>query len=371
MVELQMINPVENVLVTGGAGFVGSHVAWLLCRLGFRVTVVDDLSTGHRAAVPPSASFVLADLRDAGSINRMFAEHRYDTVMHFAAKTLVGESNSRPIGYIQYNVDTLSNVLQAAVEHGVQAFILSSTASIFDSRDGADIDESLAISPGNPYGESKRMCERILFWAERSHGIRTAILRYFNAAGAQLDGDLGEDHRPETHLIPLVLQVALRRRSHIDIFGNDYPTPDGTCVRDYVHVLDLADAHVRSLVALRSSGGLTYNVGSGTGYSVREVIEIAEQVTGRGIATITRPRRAGDPASLVANSGKLQRELGWRPLHSDLRTIIRSAWVWHTRHPDGFDTPGPIPADASRELTGDDQSVQPIRVSAPPRPAAL
>lgn len=354
--EHQTINPIENVLITGGAGFVGSHVAWLLCRLGFHVTVVDDLSTGHRAAVPPSASFVLADLRKAELVNRMFAERRYDVVMHFAAKTLVGESSSRPVDYIQYNVDTLATILQAAVSHGAGAFILSSTASIFDSRDGLDIDEGLAISPGNPYGESKHICERILFWAERSHGIRTAVLRYFNAAGAQFDGNLGEDHRPETHLIPLVLHVALGRRSHIDIFGNDYPTPDGTCVRDYVHVLDLADAHVRALIALRSSGGLKYNVGSGKGYSVREVIEIAEQVTGRRIATIMRARRAGDPASLVANSGKLQRELGWRPLHSDLRTIIQSAWAWHARHPDGFDSPGFIsPGDAEDRPRGDRQ----------------
>jgi UDP-glucose 4-epimerase len=354
MMRRRTINPVETILVTGGAGFVGSHVAWLLCDLGFRVTVVDDLSTGHRAAVPPSASFVLADLRDAGSINRVFAEHRYDVIMHFAARTLVGESNARPIDYIQYNISTLSNVLQAAVDHGTRAFILSSTASIFDSRDGSDIDENLPVSPGNPYGESKHMCERILFWAERSHGIRTAILRYFNAAGAQLGGNLGEDHRPETHLIPLVLQVALRRRSHIDIFGDDYPTPDGTCIRDYVHVLDLADAHLRALIALRSSGGLTYNVGSGTGYSVRQVIEIAEKVTGCDIPTMMRPRRAGDPASLVADSGKLQRELGWRPRHSDLPTIIRSAWAWHARHPDGFDSPSlASPAGAEGSLIGD------------------
>jgi len=353
MMRRRAINPVETILVTGGAGFVGSHVSWLLCDLGFRVTVVDDLSTGHRAAVPPSASFVLADLRDAGSINRVFAEHRYDVIMHFAARTLVGESNARPIDYIQYNIGTLSNVLQAAVDHGTRAFILSSTASIFDSRDGSDIDESLPVSPGNPYGESKHMCERILFWAERSHGIRTAILRYFNAAGAQFGGNLGEDHRPETHLIPLVLQVALRRRSHIDIFGDDYPTPDGTCIRDYVHVLDLADAHVRALIALRSSGGLTYNVGSGTGYSVREVIEIAERVTGRDIPTMIRPRRAGDPASLVADSGKLQRELGWRPRHSDLPTIIQSAWSWHARHPDGFDSPSlAAPSGAEGSLIG-------------------
>lgn len=340
--EHQTIDPVENVLITGGAGFVGSHVAWWLCDLGFRVTIVDDLSTGHRAAVPPSASFILADLREAEPVNKIFAERRYDVVMHFAARTLVGDSNSRPIDYIQYNVDTLANVLLAAVRQGTHGFILSSTASIFESRDGSDIDENLAVAPGNPYGESKYMCERILYWAERSHGIRTAVLRYFNAAGAQFSGNVGEDHRPETHLIPLVLRVALGRRSHIDIFGDDYPTPDGTCIRDYVHVLDLADAHVRALIALRSAGGLKYNVGSGRGYSVREVVEIAEQVTGRRIAMDMRPRRAGDPASLVANSGKLQRELSWRPRYSDLRTIIRSAWTWHTRHPDGFDSPNPM-----------------------------
>jgi UDP-glucose 4-epimerase len=335
----QAIRPIENVLVTGGAGFVGSHVSWLLCRLGFRVTVVDDLSTGHRAAVPSPALFVPADLRRIDVVDKIFAQRRYDAVMHFVARTLVGESNSCPIDYIRDNVGTLCNVLRAAVDHGARAFILSSTASIFDNRDGSEIDEDQVVSPGNPYGESKHMCERVLFWAERSHGIRTAILRYFNAAGAHFGGDLGEDHRPETHLIPLVLQVALGRRSHIDIFGEDYPTPDGTCVRDYIHVLDLAAAHVRALVALREAGGLKYNVGSGKGYSVRQVVGIAEQVTGRKIATVMRPRRAGDPASLVANSRRLQRELGWRPLHSDLQTIIRSAWAWHIRHPDGFGSP--------------------------------
>jgi UDP-glucose 4-epimerase len=248
----------------------------------------------------------------------------------------------------------LANVLQATVDHGTRAFIPSSTASIFDNRDGSDIDENLAVSPGNPYGESKH-CERILFWAERCHGIRTAALRYFNAAGAHSDGNLGEDHRPETHLIPLVLHAALGRRSHIDIFGDDYPTPDVTCVRDYVHVLDLADAHVRALVALRSSGGLRYNVESGRGYSVREVIETAGQVTGRRIATITRPRRAGDPAALLRIPERCS-ELGWRPLHSDLWTIIHSAWAWHARYPAGFGSPDFIsPADAGDQPMGDRQ----------------
>ena len=354
------IEPIENVLVTGGAGFVGSHVAWLLCELGFRVTVVDDLSTGHRAAVPPTASFVLADLQQVGTINQVFAERQYDAVMHFAARTLVGESNTRPIDYVRDNVGTLCNVLQAAIDHGTRSFILSSTASIFESRDGSDIDENQVVSPGNPYGESKRMCERVLFWAERSHGIRTAVLRYFNAAGAKPGGDLGEDHRPETHLIPLVLQVAQGRRPHIDIFGNDYPTRDGTCVRDYVHVLDLADAHVRTLIALRSSGALAYNVGSGAGYSVRQIVAAAERVTGRPIPTIMRPRRMGDPAALVANSGKLRRELGWKPLHSDLQTIIRTAWIWHSRHPGGFGSSClPFPPGAGSSSVVDPPAAQP------------
>jgi UDP-glucose 4-epimerase len=329
--------PDDHVFVAGGAGYVGSHVAWLLCRLGFRVTVLDDLSTGHRDAVPGQASFIHCDLRDQSHVSQLFVEGKPSAVMNFAARSLVGDSYRNPMEYIRHNLAIMTNLAQSSAATRVSGFLLSSTAAIFNADSGEKIDEDRPIGPNNPYGESKVMCEGVLRWLEEACGVHTAALRYFNASGALFCADLGEAHDPETHLIPIVIQAALGRRDHVDIFGTDHPTPDGTCIRDYVHVLDLADAHVRALLSLRRSGRLRYNVGSGTGYSVKSIIEATETITGRRIATVMRPRRDGDPATLVACPDRIGRDLGWRPVNSTLPTIIRSALAWHAKHPHGFE----------------------------------
>lgn len=331
--------PDEHVLVAGGAGYVGSHVAWLLCRLGFRVTVLDDLSTGHRHAVPSCARFIHCDARDITQVSRAFAECSPTAVMNFAALSLVGDSYRDPLRYIAHNLAITLNLAKASAEIGVSSFLLSSTASIFGAEAPRPVAEDAPVRPDNPYGESKAMCERVLHWLDTTTGIRTAALRYFNASGALFSADLGEAHDPETHLIPIVIQAALRLRDGVDIFGDDYPTADGTCVRDYVHVLDLADAHVKALLALRTAGHLRYNVGSGRGYSVRDIVHAVERESGRRIPVRRRPRRNGDPSTLVACTDRIRNDLGWQPANSDLATIIRSAWRWHIDHPSGFDRP--------------------------------
>jgi UDP-glucose 4-epimerase len=323
-----------NVLVTGGAGYIGSVVAEELIREGEQVTVLDNLYQGHRAAVHPRAKFVLGDLADAGTIRDLFAQQRFDAVMHFASNTLVGESMQIPLKYVGDNVVNGLLLLRAAVESGVHRFILSSTANLFDQPERMPITEEEQIIPGSPYGESKFILERILYWLDRIHSLRYAALRYFNAAGAT--AERGEDHSPETHLIPLVLQVALGQREQIQVYGNDYPTRDGTCVRDYIHVTDLAQAHILALRAL-DEGSRTYNLGNGQGYTVREVIETARQVTGHPIPAVDGPRRPGDPPELVASSDKIRRELGWRPRFPDLYDIVQSAWNWHRTHPTGYE----------------------------------
>ena len=326
----------ETVLVTGGAGYVGSHAVRELLDRGYGVVVLDDLSQGHRAAVPPEVPFVEASLLDASAVTRTFAEHRFDAVMHFAARSLVGESMENPWRYLRDNVVAALNLVEATVRAGVGRFVLSSTANLFGTpAQDAPIDEDAAITPGSPYGESKQSIERILFWGERVYGLRSACLRYFNAAGAHPDADLGEDHAPETHLIPIVLDVAAGRRPSVTIFGEDYPTPDGTCIRDYVHVCDLADAHVRVLERLRERS-CVYNLGNGAGYSVREVIETARRVTGRAIPVVGGARRAGDPAFLVASSARARAALGWAPRFGRLDAIVGTAWAFKTRRPNGF-----------------------------------
>jgi UDP-glucose 4-epimerase len=322
-----------KILVTGGAGYIGSITTEELVRKGFEVVVYDNLYQGHRDAVHPDAAFVEGDLADRGKLDRMFSRHSVDAVMHFASHTLVGESVQRPFLYLADNVTNGLNLLQAAVDHGVRRFILSSTANLFDSPERIPISEEERIVPGSPYGESKHILERILYWLDRTAGMRYCALRYFNAAGAS--AVYGEDHDPETHLIPLVLQVALGQRDHIEIFGTDYPTPDGTCVRDYIHIVDLAQAHILALEAL-DDGSRTYNLGNGKGFSVREVIDTARSITGHEIPTVTGPRRAGDPATLVASSEKIRRELGWQPRYPELAAILESAWAWHQRHPHGY-----------------------------------
>ncbi len=324
-----------KVLVTGGAGYIGSITSAELLAAGHEVIVLDNLYQGHRAAVPPEATFVEADLADRGALARLFAEHPgIDGIMHFASYTLVGESMEKPFLYLRDNVVNAANLLEAAAANGVERFILSSTANLFDDPERMPIAEDERIVPGSPYGESKAMIERLLHWMERVHGMRYTALRYFNACGDT--PGRGEDHDPETHLIPLVLQVALGQRDHISIFGDDYPTRDGTCVRDYVHVLDLAQAHILALGALDERGSSRYNIGNGEGYTVLEVIETARKVTGHPIPSIVGPRRPGDPATLIASSDALRRDLGWAPRHPKLEDIMASAWAWHQSHPHGY-----------------------------------
>jgi UDP-glucose 4-epimerase len=320
--------------VTGGAGYVGSHAVAELVERGYRVVVVDNLSKGHRGALPESVVFHHADLGDYRRLREIFDTHAFDAVLHFAANSLVGESMRDPALYIGDNVMNAANLVRAAGETNVRKFVLSSTSNLFGVADGP-ISEDCPIVPASPYGESKYMVERLLKWAEEIYGIRSACLRYFNAAGADPKGRIGEDHEPETHLIPIVLDVALGRRPHIEVFGNDYPTPDGTCIRDYIHVNDLADAHIRALDALETRS-CAYNLGNGRGHSVSEVIQTAREVTGRPIDVKIGPRRAGDPAFLVSDSRRIRDELGWRPRYSALATMIDTAWRWRQAHPQGY-----------------------------------
>lgn len=326
-----------RVLVTGGAGYVGSAVVAQLAGEGHEIVVFDNLYQGHRAAVHPDAEFVEGDLADRDLVNRVMAERRPEGILHFASHTRVGESMDRPFLYLGENVRNGLNLLEAAAEHGVGRFILSSTANLFGLPERIPIDEDTSIRPGSPYGEGKLILEQMLRWIDDCFGMRYAALRYFNAAGA-VSPELGEDHDPETHLIPIVLQVALGQRPHVTIYGDDYDTPDGTCVRDYIHVSDLADAHLRALHAL-DGGSRTYNLGIGRGYSVREVIETCRQVTGHPIPAVVGERRPGDPAELVAASDRIRAELGWRPRH-ELRSIVESAWAWHSAHPHGYGDAG-------------------------------
>jgi UDP-glucose 4-epimerase len=322
-----------KVFVTGGAGYIGSITVEELIKAGDEVVVFDNLYQGHRPAVHPEASFVQGDLSDRAVIDAALAEHRPDGVMHFASYTLVGESMERPFLYLRDNIVNGLNLMESAVEHGVRRFILSSTANLFDEPENIPIAETERIVPGSPYGESKFILERYLHWLDRIYGFRYACLRYFNAAGAS--EERGEDHDPETHLIPLVLQVALGQRQQIKIFGDDYDTADGTCVRDYIHVVDLAQAHILALRAL-DGGSRKYNLGNGRGFSVKEVIETAREVTGHPIPSEVVARRPGDPAVLIAGSETIRRELGWQPKYPDLRSIIETAWRWHQRNPNGY-----------------------------------
>jgi len=322
-----------RILVTGGAGYIGSVVTEHLIEAGDEVVVLDNLSQGHRAAVPPQAAFIQGDVGDRALLDDIFRAHSIDGVMHFASFTLVGESMQQPFLYLRDNVVNGLTLLEAMVEHGVRRFILSSTANLFDQPQRLPIAEDEALVPGSPYGESKHILERALHWLDRIYGLRYAALRYFNAAGATVER--GEDHHPETHLIPLVLKVALGQRDKITIFGDDYPTPDGTCIRDYIHVSDLAQAHILALRAL-AGGSRVYNLGNGRGFSVREVIAVARQVTGHPIPAEVGARRPGDPAVLVASSERIRQELGWQPRFADLQAIVSSAWEWHRRHPQGY-----------------------------------
>lgn len=324
-----------KILVTGGAGYIGSATASELLIAGHQVVVFDNLYQGHRQAVPAGAVFVQGDLAHCEDIIHLFADHPdIDGIMHFASYTLVSESMQKPLLYLRDNLVNAANLLEVAVGAGVRRFILSSTANLFDDPAKMPIDEHERIVPGSPYGESKFFIERLLHWFGRIYGMKYACLRYFNASGDA--PDCGEDHDPETHLIPLILQVALGQREQITLFGDDYPTPDGTCVRDYVHVRDLARAHILAMESLDRLGSRTYNLGNGNGFSVYEVLETARKVTGHPIPHVVGPRRAGDPAILVASSESIRHELGWNPRYPDIESIIQSAWEWHRNHPNGY-----------------------------------
>ncbi len=327
-----------KVLVTGGAGYIGSHVVQLLTERDYEVVVFDNLIKGNRGAVHPDATLIVGDLHDRSALADLFQADQFDGIMHFASQILVGESMRQPFDYLRDNLYTFINLLECASEHGVKRIILSSTANLFDEPERVPIDESEALIPGSIYGETKFMAERLLAWMDRLYGIKYCCLRYFNACGAHPDGHIGEAHDPESHLIPLVLSVALGQREAIEIYGADYDTPDGTCIRDYVHVLDLARAHILALEALADGESRVYNLGSGSGYSVREVIEASRAVTGHAIPTIEAPRRPGDLPVLVADSEKIGRELGWETDYNNLEAIIRTAWNWHRRHPNGYES---------------------------------
>jgi len=322
-------------LVTGGAGYVGSHLVIALTDAGNHVVVYDNLRQGHRAAMPQAATLIEADLSNTARLDQVLAEGPWDAVFHFAALSLVGESMQRPFYYLTENAGLGIGLIDACVRHGVTRFVLSSTANLFGNPQRIPIDEDERIEPGSPYGESKLMLERALFWAGQIHGLRSACLRYFNAAGADPQGRLGEDHNPETHLIPLVIDAALGRRPEIAVFGQDYGTPDGTCIRDYIHVTDLADAHLRALAQL-DHRSVTYNLGNGSGHSVMEVIRTVERVSGRTVPVRLAGRRAGDPAILVAGADRLRRETGWAPHHDALETIVAHALAWREAHPHGY-----------------------------------
>jgi UDP-glucose 4-epimerase len=322
-----------RVFVTGGAGYIGSVATEQLVKAGHDVVVFDNLSQGHRSAVHPLAKFIEGDLADVKAIAEAFQQTRPEAIMHFAAKSLVGESMQRPFLYLGDNVTNGLNLLRVAMDYGVKKFILSSTANLFDHPAKTPIDETAAIIPGSPYGESKYILERFLFWLEKTHGLHYACLRYFNAAGAT--EERGEDHNPEMHLIPIVLQVAQGKREQVTIFGDDYETRDGTCIRDYIHVADLASAHIMALQAL-DSGSRIYNLGNGNGFTVKEVVETARKITGHAIPIQVGTRRLGDPPKLIAGSLKIQAELGWKPIHPDLNSIIESAWIWHQKFPNGY-----------------------------------
>jgi UDP-glucose 4-epimerase len=322
-----------RILVTGGAGYIGSTAAEALLNAGHSVTVFDNLSHGHRAAVPAGARFVHGDLLDRSLLAAVLGAEAFDAVMHFAALIEAGESMKDPGVFFRNNVTGSFNLIEAAARHGVKRFVLSSTAAIFAGSD-APLSEEARIAPANTYGETKRIVEQTLGWYEKIYGMRGAALRYFNAAGAL--PHRGEAHQPESHLIPRVLAVAQGKAEAMTLFGTDYPTPDGTCIRDYIHIVDLVSAHLLVLDALGERGSLAYNLGNGAGYSNRQVIEAARAVTGHPIPVKELPRRPGDAPRLVAASDKIRRELGWTPQCPDLKDIIASAWAWHQSHPNGY-----------------------------------
>lgn len=324
-----------NVLVTGGAGYIGSVIVEALLGQGHGVVVLDNLYKGHRQAVTEPATLVIADLADQTAISSVLAEHQVDAVIHMAAHSLVGESMQHPTKYFRNNVINSLNLAEAMIDAEVKHLVFSSTAAVYGQPERVPILEDASLLPTNPYGESKLAFERQLAWLAQANGLKWIALRYFNASGAT--ARLGEDHHPESHLIPIVLHVPLGKQERVTLFGTDYPTPDGTCIRDYIHVSDLAEAHILAIQALAGGApSASYNLGNGTGYSNLQVIEAARQVTGHPIPVEEGPRRAGDPAALVASSARIRQELSWNPRYPDIEDIVESAWRWHRRYPNGY-----------------------------------
>lgn len=327
----------KTILVAGGAGYIGSHMVALLVKRGYEVIVADNLRTGHWQAVKGAKKLYVGDLRDNAFLEQVFSENDIDGVINFAAFSLVGESVTNPLKYYGNNVEGAVSLLSAMKTHGVDKMVFSSTAATYGEPEKQPIEEHDRTEPTNPYGATKLAIENMLKWCDRAYGIRYASLRYFNAAGSDTETGIGEDHDPESHLIPLVMKTALGQRDHIGIFGEDYPTADGTCVRDYIHVNDLAEAHLLALEYLAGGGSSdVFNLGSGDGYSVKEIIETARRVTGREIKATVEPRRAGDPSVLIASNKKAAEVLGWKPVRG-LEQIISDAWAWHSGHPNGYE----------------------------------
>lgn len=326
-----------TVLILGGAGYIGSHTAYELIDKGEDVVIADNLQTGYIKAVHPKARFYKGDIRDKSFLDDLFKKEKIDAVIHFAANSLVGESMTEPLKYYDNNLYGTMVLLKSMVENGIDKIVFSSTAATYGEPENIPILESDRTEPTNTYGETKLSMEKMFKWVSKAHNLRYVSLRYFNACGAHVSGEIGEAHNPESHLIPIILQVPNGKRETVSIFGDDYPTKDGTCIRDYIHVTDLAQAHILAVEYLRKGNPSDiFNLGNGIGFSVKEVIDTARQVTGHPIPAVVSPRRAGDPAQLIASSEKAKSVLGWKPEHADLEEIIATAWKWHKNHPDGF-----------------------------------
>lgn len=327
-----------SILVLGGAGYIGSHAVYQLVDSGKQVVVVDNLETGHRQAVHPDAVFYEGDIRNRDFLRSVFEKEQIDAVIHFAANSLVGESMEKPLKYFDNNVFGTQVLLEMMTEFQVKHIVFSSTAATYGEPNTVPIGEDMPTQPTNTYGETKLTMEKMMHWTEQAHDLKYVSLRYFNVAGARVSGEIGEDHDPETHLIPIVLQTALGQREHITIFGDDYVTPDGTCIRDYVHVEDLIQAHLLALEYLQKGGrSNVFNLGSSNGFSVKEIIDAARKVTGKDIPAKIGERRAGDPGVLIASSDKAKHILGWEPKRTEINTIIQDAWNWHQANPQGYD----------------------------------
>ncbi|AWK50867.1 UDP-glucose 4-epimerase GalE [Clostridium beijerinckii] len=326
-----------SILVCGGAGYIGSHTVHELVNQNKDVIIVDNLQTGHMKAINSKAKFYKGDIRDAEFLDKVFSENNIEAIIHFAANSLVGESMEKPLLYFNNNVYGMQVLLESMVKHDIKNIVFSSTAAVYGEPKKIPILEDDETNPTNTYGETKLTMEKMMKWVSKAYGITYVSLRYFNACGALLDGSIGEDHFPESHLIPLILQVPLKKRDAITVFGEDYETPDGTCIRDYIHVLDLADAHIKAVDYLQKGNESNiFNLGNGVGFSVKEIIDSAKQATNEDIKVVIGERRAGDPAKLIASNEKAKKILGWEPKYTDVKDVISTAWGWHKNHPDGY-----------------------------------